>query len=63
MGKTIKVGDVCRIYWEGASGSDIVILHMPQGEGDLLQIEYVDTGVVQAFSPSRTDYSLEKKIN
>jgi hypothetical protein len=63
MGKNIKKGDTCRIYWANTFGVDVVILHMPQGEGDLLQVEYVENGIVQAFSPSRIDYRLEKKVS
>ena len=61
MSKIIENGDICRFFWDGTSQADVVILHMPQGEGDLLQIEYTKDGTVQAFSPLRTDYTLEKR--
>jgi hypothetical protein len=62
MDKAIKKGDVVILKWDGYSPAEVLVLHTPQGQGDLFQFEYVDTGVIQAFSPTRTDYVLEKKI-
>lgn len=61
MDKNIKKDDIAVIKWDNVPEQhDIIILHMPQGEGDLIRIEYMN-GTVQAFSPMRPDFIIEKK--
>jgi hypothetical protein len=65
ISQKIKNGDIAVIIWQDRKGiylppEDITILHLPQGEGDLIQIQY-HNGLAQAFSPSRIDYVLEKR--
>ena len=61
--KKIEDGSLVYIKWQDKNGSwlppeQVMVLNMPKNEGDLLQIQYAH-GMVQAFSPTRTDYVLE----
>ena len=60
MQNKIKAGDNATIKWTGAPPEPIIILNLPRGEGDLVQVEYLN-GLVQAFSATRTDYVIEKQ--
>jgi hypothetical protein len=56
----IQTGDKAIIKWAGLPGEKITIVCMPRGAGDLLQVKYDDNDLIQAFSPLRSDYTLEK---
>ena len=60
MSEKIENGDTVVIKWEGMLPEPVIVINMPRGEGDLLQVEYAN-GLVQAFSPTRSDYVLEKR--
>jgi hypothetical protein len=62
MDEKIENGDIVTIKWQGGYPVEVTVLNMPRREGDLLQVKYSEDGVVQAFSPSRTDFILEKRV-
>lgn len=63
--KKLESGDTAYIKWQDRHGvylppEPVLIVNMPRGEGDLVQVQY-SGGLVQAFSPSRTDFVLESQ--